>query len=111
MAKLALNGAAAVRTKPYPRWPGGGVEEKQWLDKVLNSNRWFAGLQGDDPEALGTLFGKRFADLHGARHALPNGPIFYDSFHCSRYNTNTGRLTTAMFEDVFAAIRGRLDRR
>jgi len=77
MAKLALNGAAAVRTKPYPDWPRGGVEEKQWLDKVLNSNRWFAGLQGDDPEALGTLFGKRFAELHGSRHALPvsNGSV------------------------------------
>ena len=77
MAKLALNGAAAVRTKPYPGWPRGGVEEKQWLDKVLNSNRWFAGLQGDDPEALGTLFGKRFAELHDSRHALPvsNGSV------------------------------------
>jgi dTDP-4-amino-4,6-dideoxygalactose transaminase len=77
MAKLALNGAAAVRTKPYPGWPRGGVEEKQWLDKVLNSNRWFAGLQGDDPEALGTLFGKHFAELHGSRHALPvsNGSV------------------------------------
>ena len=71
MAKLALNGGAAVRTKPYPDWPRGGNEEKQWLDKVLKSNRWFAGLQGDDPEALGTLLGKRFADLHGARYALP----------------------------------------
>lgn len=77
MAKLALNGAAAVRTKPYPCWPRGGAEEKRWLDKVLKSNRWFAGLQGDDPDALGTLFGKRFAELHAARHALPvsNGSV------------------------------------
>jgi uracil-DNA glycosylase len=28
----------------------------------------------------------------------------FDSYHCSRYNTNTRRLTTAMFEQVFAAI-------
>jgi L-glutamine:scyllo-inosose aminotransferase/L-glutamine:2-deoxy-scyllo-inosose/3-amino-2,3-dideoxy-scyllo-inosose aminotransferase len=62
MAKLALNGGTPIRTKPYPDWPRGGVEEKQWLDKVLERNRWFAGLQGDDPEALGTLFGKRFGD-------------------------------------------------
>jgi dTDP-4-amino-4,6-dideoxygalactose transaminase len=77
MAKLALNGAAAVRTNPYPDWPRGGDEEKQWLDKVLKSNCWFAGLQGDDPEALGTLFAKRFAGLHAARHALPvsNGSV------------------------------------
>ena len=77
MAKLAMNGGAAVRTKPYPSWPRSGDEEKQWLDKVLQSGRWFAGLQGDDAEALGTLFGKRFADLHAARHALPvsNGSV------------------------------------
>lgn len=47
----------------------------------------------------------RFA--HGARHALavavPNVAMF-DSYHCSRYNTNTGRLTAAMFRDVFTAI-------
>ena len=71
MAKLAVNGAAAVRTKPYPGWPQGGAAEKRWLDKVIQSGRWFAGLQGDDPSALGTLFGKRFAEMHGARHALP----------------------------------------
>jgi uracil-DNA glycosylase family 4 len=42
---------------------------------------------------------------HAARHALPEGPLLFDSFHCSRYNTNTGRLTTPMFEAVFASIR------
>jgi uracil-DNA glycosylase len=45
--------------------------------------------------------GYRFG--HGARHDLPNGRILIDSYHCSRYNTNTGRLTAPMFEDVFAA--------
>ena len=39
---------------------------------------------------------------HGARHDLPNGRVLFDSYHCSRYNTNTGRLTAAMFEAVFA---------
>jgi uracil-DNA glycosylase family 4 len=41
---------------------------------------------------------------HGALHALPGGPILADSYHCSRYNTNTGRLTEAMFRAVFAGI-------
>ena len=41
MGKLALNGGTPVRTKPYPGWPRGGSEEKQWLDKVLTSDRWF----------------------------------------------------------------------
>ena len=37
---------------------------------------------------------------HGARHALPGGLILLDTYHCSRQNTNTGRLTSAMFEKV-----------
>ncbi len=46
---------------------------------------------------------------HGAVHRLPNGLLLADSYHCSRYNTNTGRLTDAMFEDVFAGIKNLLD--
>jgi uracil-DNA glycosylase family 4 len=38
---------------------------------------------------------------HGATHALPAGRHLVDSYHCSRYNTNTGRLTPEMFTDVF----------
>ena len=41
---------------------------------------------------------------HGATHSL-DGLILADSYHCSRYNTNTGRLTEAMFHDVFKSIR------
>jgi uracil-DNA glycosylase len=41
---------------------------------------------------------------HGARHELPDGRVLIDSYHCSRYNTQTKRLTTAGFHDVFAAI-------
>jgi len=37
---------------------------------------------------------------HSARHDLPSGLVLFDSYHCSRQNTNTGRLTTAMFEVV-----------
>ena len=49
----------------------------------------------------------RFA--HGAVHRLDHGLRLFDSYHCSRLNTNTGRLTPAMFADVFAAIRAALD--
>ncbi|MGV1683118.1 uracil-DNA glycosylase [Sphingopyxis sp. NJF-3] len=38
---------------------------------------------------------------HGAVHRLPDGRHLVDSYHCSRYNTNTGRLTPDMFADVF----------
>lgn len=45
---------------------------------------------------------------HGAVHAIDHIRLF-DSFHCSRYNTNTGRLTEGMFFDVFRNVRGYLD--
>jgi len=45
---------------------------------------------------------------HGAARTL--GPIMlFDSYHCSRYNTNTGVLTPQMFRDVFAQVRKHLD--
>jgi uracil-DNA glycosylase family 4 len=44
---------------------------------------------------------------HGAVHEVGRLRVF-DSYHCSRYNTNTGVLTEAMFEDVFAKVRRRL---
>ena len=37
---------------------------------------------------------------HGARHRLPRNLTLFDSYHCSRYNTNTGRLTAEMFREV-----------
>lgn len=50
----------------------------------------------------------RFA--HGARHALPRGRLLVDSYHCSRYNTQTRRLTPAMFAQAVAGVREWLDR-
>ena len=54
------------------------------------------------------LSGRAFG--HGADHTIERGALLFDSYHCSRYNTNTGRLTTAMFEQVFAAITRHLAR-
>jgi uracil-DNA glycosylase family 4 len=48
----------------------------------------------------------RFA--HGAIHALPDGLLLADSYHVSRYNTQTGRLTPEMFEAAVAALLARL---
>ncbi|HKK05657.1 MAG TPA: uracil-DNA glycosylase [Gammaproteobacteria bacterium] len=42
---------------------------------------------------------------HGAKHRLPEGRWLIDSYHCSRYNTQTGRLTEAMFRSVFRQVR------
>ncbi|MCB1985803.1 MAG: uracil-DNA glycosylase [Burkholderiales bacterium] len=56
---------------------------------------------------------KDFPFAHGAARSLPNSlpncanvcsVKLYDSYHCSRYNTQTKRLTTGMFEQVFAQI-------
>jgi uracil-DNA glycosylase family 4 len=49
-----------------------------------------------------------FPFAHGARHALPRGIALFDSYHCSRYNTNTRRLTPSMFRAVFDAIAAEL---
>ena len=70
--------------------------------------------------ALGTVahatvlaaLGQRQRDFpfaHGAIHRLAGGPWLADSYHCSRYNVNTRRLTPAMFEAVFTALRECLD--
>ena len=48
----------------------------------------------------------RFA--HGAVHPLPGGLLLADSYHVSRYNTQTGRLTTEMFETVVRDLLGRV---
>ena len=53
-------------------------------------------------QLLSTLGERRAAYpfAHGAEHTLSSGLRLFDSYHCSRYNTNTGVLTEAMFEDV-----------
>ena len=48
------------------------------------------------------LIKRDYPFAHGAKHALPGGLLLFDSFHCSRLNTNTGRLTSEMFESVVA---------
>lgn len=48
---------------------------------------------------------------HAAEHELPSGQTLLNSYHCSRYNTQTGRLTEKMFADVFARARKLLDGR
>ena len=49
-----------------------------------------------------------FAFGHLLEHPLPGGMILLDSYHCSRYNFNTGRLTRPMFDRVFERLSGLL---
>lgn len=52
----------------------------------------------------------QFPFSHAAEHELGNGQVVIDSYHCSRYNTQTKRLTSEMFEQVFALAQARLNR-
>lgn len=46
---------------------------------------------------------------HGAEHRVhEDGPVILDCYHCSRYNTQTRRLTESMFREIFRRGRGRL---
>jgi uracil-DNA glycosylase family 4 len=96
-------------------------ENKPETAEIKTCNRYLAGELAAAPEArvilalglvahnavLQALTLKRNACkfAHGARHVLPDGRILHDSYHCSRYNTQTGRLTEAAFHTVFEAIR------
>ena len=60
-------------------------------------------------KALG-LRQKDFVFAHGAEHSIPRG-VLIDSYHCSRYNTQTRRLTPEMFDAVFARARSILSTR
>ena len=55
---------------------------------------------------LATLDVRRalFPFAHGRMHVLPSGLVLADSYHCSRLNTNTGKLSATMFESVFATL-------
>ena len=46
---------------------------------------------------------------HGQFHRLDDGKIIVDSYHCSRYNTQTKRLTEAMFNNIFKSIKKQLE--
>lgn len=94
-------------------------------DEIRTCNRFLAAEMAVSPEArvllaLGQIAHKAaltalglkqsaFAFGHGARHELPDGRVLFDSYHCSRYNTQTRRLTPAGFHDVFKAVRAELD--
>ncbi len=63
-------------------------------------------------DSLATALGLKRSAVpfgHGAIHALRPGLVLFDSYHCSRYNTNTGVLTEAMFRAVFERVRAHVD--
>ena len=91
-------------------------QNKPLPSEIANCNRYLAAelasvADGTVLLALGAIahgavlraFGLKpgpYPFAHGAEHALPRGLRLVDSYHCSRYNTNTRRLTVEMFRDV-----------
>lgn len=51
----------------------------------------------------------RFKFAHGAQHQV-GSVVLFNSYHCSRYNTNTGRLTEEMFRSVFLDVQAYLEK-
>lgn len=77
--------------------------------KGLPRNTAILALGGIAHQAVLMALGLRRAAYpfrHGAYHVLPGtrSAVLYDSYHCSRYNTQTKRLTADMFREVFVAI-------
>lgn len=107
---LALQGvliANAVRCVPPQNKPVGAeiATCRQFLAATIQAARPpnFLVLGRIAHDSLLSTLGERraaFPFAHGAEHELSSGARLFDSYHCSRYNTNTGVLTEAMFEDV-----------
>jgi uracil-DNA glycosylase family 4 len=99
-------------------------QNKPETSEIKTCNRWLADEFVAAPDvrvilALGLVAHKAvlmaaglkqsaFAFAHAARHELPDGRVLIDSYHCSRYNTQTRRLTSADFSHVFDLIRNEL---
>ncbi len=109
---ITLNGAIilnAVKCLPPENKPTGAEINncRPYLAKALDGLpdlKIILALGRIAHESIIRLSGAKLADhkfAHGAQHALPDGRTLIDSYHCSRYNVNTRRLTVEMFEDVF----------
>ena len=101
---LIANAVACVPPENKPT-PAEQKTCRQFLVKRLSEQKPMAylALGRIAHDSLLTALGEkraRFAFGHGREHQLSGGATLFDSYHCSRYNTNTGVLTTEMFEDV-----------
>ena len=113
--------ATAILPRRFPIRSGGGFSVNLKCAEIRQCRRFLAAELSAPAGpavilALGRVahdstldaLGQRRGDhpfAHAARHQLVAGRVLHDSYHCSRYNTQTRRLTGEMFEAVFAAIR------
>lgn len=102
---LIANGVRCVPPQNRPTGPEI-VSCRKFLKATIAANettRAYLVLGRIAHEQLLSTLGERraaFPFSHGAEHRLSSGVTLFDSYHCSRYNTNTGVLTEAMFDDV-----------
>ncbi|MGJ8528782.1 uracil-DNA glycosylase [Maritalea sp.] len=107
----------AVRCVPPENKPIGAEISncRPFLEATIEQNssvQIVVALGGIAHNSFLTVFGVKKKDHpfgHGNEHRLPNGSLLIDSYHCSRYNTNTKVLTEEMFEDIFARARQIID--
>jgi len=74
----------------------------------LNNLKVVLALGGIAHNSFLRIFGIKLSAYkfgHGNLHELPNGLTLLDSYHCSRYNVNTNRLTQEMFDDIFEIVK------
>lgn len=103
----------AVKCLPPQNKPVGAEVNacNDFLGPELAGARVILALGGVAHRATVRALGLRQRDVpfgHGAEHRLARGRYLLDSYHCSRYNTQTRRLTPAMFEGVFERARALL---
>ena len=105
----------AVKCLPPQNKPNGSEINtcNQWLSSELNAlpeRNIIIALGGIAHKSVVRAFGLKQSDYvfgHGHEHDINNG-VLIDSYHCSRYNTQTRRLTTPMFENIFERARALL---
>lgn len=109
---VTLNGVMILNTvkclPPENRPTGAEINScRPYLKKSLTALpnlRVMLALGKIAHDSIIRMTGSKLADhkfAHGAQHLLPDGILLIDSYHCSRYNVNTKRLTPEMFEAVF----------
>lgn len=77
MTKLAINGGNKVRTREFFPWPDYDQRDLKYVEEVIRSRAWFAGMRGADPGTKTAEFEKKFAQHHDANFgvACANGSV------------------------------------
>lgn len=77
MAELAINGGNKTRTREFFPWPHYDQRDLKFVEEVIRSRSWFAGMRGADPGTKTAEFENKFAQYHNARYgvACANGSV------------------------------------